>query len=198
MIIAIGSTNKIKVQAVEEVAREYSIIADAELLSFEVSSGVSEQPLSLNETVQGAKNRAKNAFEACGQCKYSIGLESGLMEIAESKTGFMEFSVCCIYDGQEFYFGQSCAFELPQQIIDLITNQKLDLCEACYQLGLTSNPQLGAAEGIIGILTKGRITRKDYTKQSIMTALIQLENAEVYALASVSLNALTVSSLDSL
>ncbi|MBW6461687.1 MAG: DUF84 family protein [DPANN group archaeon] len=33
---------------------------------------------------------------------------------------------------------------------------------------------------MIGILTKGRIKRKDYTKHAINIALIQLDNKELY------------------
>jgi non-canonical (house-cleaning) NTP pyrophosphatase len=36
---------------------------------------------------------------------------------------------------------------------------------------------LGSAEGIIGVLTKGRLTRKEYVKQAITMALINLENS---------------------
>ena len=77
--------------------------------------------------------------------------------------------------------GQSCAFELPQKIIDLINNEKMDLGQACLAGGFTTNPKLGSAEGFIGILTGGRITRKDYTLQSIVTALIQIENPALFS-----------------
>lgn len=180
MIIAIGSTNPIKVSAFEEVMKNYVLLQDAKIHPISVSSDVSDQPLSLNETVRGAKNRARNAFNECHGRLFSIGIESGLMEVSESKTGFMEFCVCCVYNGKDYYFGQSCAFELPQAIINLIINEKKELGDACFQAGYTTNPKLGAAEGLISILTNGRINRKEYTKQAIITALIQIEKAELF------------------
>jgi non-canonical (house-cleaning) NTP pyrophosphatase len=40
--------------------------------------------------------------------------------------------------------------------------------------------KVGSAEGAVGLLTKGRITRLDYIKQSIVMAMIHLENAKFY------------------
>jgi non-canonical (house-cleaning) NTP pyrophosphatase len=40
---------------------------------------------------------------------------------------------------------------------------------------MTTNENIGSEEGAIGILTKGRMTRKEYTKQALRTALIHLE-----------------------
>jgi non-canonical (house-cleaning) NTP pyrophosphatase len=73
MIIAIGTTNPIKIQAVEEVLRNYLQFQQANIQSFSAPSEISEQPLSLEETILGAKNRARNAFNACSSCSYSFG-----------------------------------------------------------------------------------------------------------------------------
>ena len=180
MIIAIGSTNVIKVQAVEEVVKDYPQFSGAEVRSFSVSSEISEQPLSLEEIIAGAKNRAKNAYAACDSCDYSFGIESGIFEAKGVKTGFLEACICCIHDGANDHIGLSCGFEIPPHILKLVLDQNKDLSQACYEAGVTSNSRLGAAEGLIGVLTKGRINRKEYTKQCIITALIQLENTSLY------------------
>ena len=51
----------------------------------------------------------------------------------------------------------------------------LDMTQAALKAGLTDNPKVGSAEGLVGIMTKGRLTRKEYTKEAIRTALIHLE-----------------------
>lgn len=180
MHIAIGSTNKVKVQAVEEVVQHYPMLAGATFFSYPVSSEVPEQPNGLAEIIQGAKNRAKHAFAACVGCNYSFGMESGIFEAPGSQTGFLEATICCIYDGSHDYIGLSCGFEIPPSILEHILHRDMDLNQACYHSGLSSNASLGSAEGMIGLLTKGRITRKEYTKQCVMTALIQLENNALY------------------
>ncbi len=180
MILAVGSTNRVKIEALEELAQDYEVIKSAKVLGYAVASGVSNQPLSLSETIQGAKNRAQAAFEQCLNCSYSFGMESGLLEAPGTNTGFLEAGVCCIYDGNRCYTGLSCGFELPPRILKLIMHETIELQAACYRSGITDNQTLGAAEGLVGLLTKGRIDRKKYTKQSIIMALSQLENTSWY------------------
>jgi len=177
MKIIVASKNSVKVDAVREVISQYKFLADAKISSAVVASGVSEQPKSLEETVKGAVNRAIGAFEFCD---YSFGIESGLIEVPYTKTGFMDTCACVIYDGRQTHIGLSCAFECPASIMQTVMQERCDLNHAFQKAGLTSNPKLGNADGAIGLLTKGRITRKDYTKQAIMMALIHLENYELY------------------
>lgn len=181
MIVAVGTKNNVKVQAVEEVIKGYPYLANAQVQSFSVPSGIAEQPLSMDEIIQGAKNRARNAYSACANCVYGFGIESGLFQVGGSHTGFLEASICCIFNGKQFHMGSSCGFEVPPQILSLVLNKNLDLSQACLESGITANEKLGSAEGLVGLLTKGRINRKEYTKQCIMTALIQLENVEWYS-----------------
>lgn len=120
-----------------------------------------------------ATDTPKNSFQ---NCDLSVGLESGLMIVPYTKSGFMDICACAIFDGKEFYLGLSSAFEYPQKVIDLVNNEGLNISEAFFKSGLTQNSNIGSAEGAIGYLTKGRLPRKEYTKQAITTALIHLEN----------------------
>ena len=172
MKIVIGSKNKVKIEALQEIIQEYPHLKNAIIDQADVSSDVAEQPKSLQETMQEAMNRAKNAFISCD---YSFGIESGLMAVPKIKTGFMDLCVCAIFDGKEYYFGFSSAWEVPQKVADYI-HEGLNLTEASVKAGLSNNSNLGAAEGLIGVMTKGRLTRKGYTKEAIRTALIHLEN----------------------
>ena len=179
IIIAVGSTNPIKIQAVAEVLK-HSFLEQAQIQAVSASSEIQEQPLSLEETILGAKNRAKNAFALCAGCSYSFGIESGLFPAQGTATGFLEACICAIFDGKKYAVGLSCGFEVPHPVLRLIVEKNLDLNQACYEAGLSTNEKLGQAEGIIGMLTKGRIPRKEYTKQCVTTALIQLENPNLY------------------
>lgn len=178
MKINVASKNPVKVEAVKEVLNSYSNLADYEIVGVEVNSGVSEQPKSLEETVQGAINRAMAVFNDC--CIYSFGIESGLMKVPQTKTGNMDFCVCAIYDGVRHHLGLSCAFEFPIKLNQMIHELGIDANEAVYRCGLTRDKKIGSSEGIIGTLTKGRMTRKDYTKQAVQMALIHLENKSLY------------------
>lgn len=172
MNICVGTTNSAKLDAVREILQDYPHLQDSVVVSKEVESGVSDQPKSLEESVQGAMNRALGAFQ---DCTYSIGIESGLMAVSQSKSGFMDTCVCAIYDGTEYHLGMSSVWEAPKLVMHHIVHNGLDMTQAAIQAGLTNDPKVGAADGLIGIVTKGRLTRKAQTKEALRTALIHLE-----------------------
>lgn len=176
MKIKVASLNPQKIQAVIDTVADYEILRDSIVEGINASSGVSDQPKSLEETVNGAINRAKNAYV---DCDYSFGIESGLITVPNTKSGFMDLCFCAIYDGKDIHLGCSSVFEIPQKIVDLM-NQGMNMQDACFAAGVTGNKNLGSAEGLIGILTKGRVTRLAYTKQAIISALIHLENRELF------------------
>jgi len=177
MIINVGSGNNVKVDAVKETLKYYDMFSRAEVVSVSVSSGISDQPKTIDEILKGAKNRAKSAFK---NCIYSFGIESGFAKVPYTKTGFMELTSCAVFDGKNYHIGLSSAFECPPKVMEAIEKNRINLNQACSEAGLTENPNIGSSDGIIGLLTKGRVTRKDYTKQAIMMALIQLENRELF------------------
>lgn len=177
MKIIVGSKNPQKIDAVREILKEYPLLENAEVMGLEASSGVSEQPKSLNETIEGSINRARASFQ---DCDYSIGLESGLMKVPNTKTGFMDVTSCAIFDGKTMHLGLSSAFEYPIEVIKLVFNEGLDINKAFNKTKLTTNPELGSFEGAVGMLTKGRLKRKEYTQQALRTALIHLENPDLY------------------
>ncbi len=173
MKIKVGTKNPAKIEAVKETIELYDFLKGAEVEGLEVTTGVPEQPKGIEEIAEGATTRARNAFQ---DCDLSIGIESGLIPVPKSLTGYLDISLCAIYDGEKFYVGTSAGFECPPAVTKLMLEKGLDMNQASYQAGLTDNPKVGSAEGSIGVLTKGRLTRKSYTKQAIITALIHLEN----------------------
>jgi inosine/xanthosine triphosphatase len=173
MKIIVGSKNKAKIEAVKEIVGEYPHLSEAFVIGVDSPSKVSDQPKSLDETITGATNRARGVFH---DCDYSIGIESGLMQVPSSKSGYMDVCVCVIYDGKECHLGLSSAWEFPDSsVTQYMIKDGLDMSQAINKAGMTKNPNIGSEEGAIGILTKGRLTRKMYTKEALRTALIHLE-----------------------
>jgi inosine/xanthosine triphosphatase len=173
MRIVVGSANAAKVSAVAEIIREYPHLADAEVSGVAADSGVADQPKSLEETIQGAMNRARAAK---GDADYGVGIESGLMQVPNTKSGYMDVCACAIHDGTEFHLGLSSAWEFPDpKITETIVSGGMNMSEAINHHGLTKNANIGAAEGAIGILTRGRIDRKEYSKQALRMALIHID-----------------------
>lgn len=176
MKINIGSTNQVKIDALKEIVREYDFLKDAEVVGLNAPSEVSPQPKSLEETVRGAMNRARSAYQ---NCDYSVGIEGGFMEVPYTDAGHIEFQACVIHDGKNFSLGFSSGYECPLRVMRLVDNG-FTLNDAAHQTGLTIDPHIGATLGFISVLTKGRLARKELTKQAIRTALIRFENSHLY------------------
>lgn len=173
MKIIVGSKNAAKVEAVKELLKEYPHLKEAEVVGVAAASGVSDQPLSLEETVTGALQRAKAAHS---DCDYSIGLESGLIQVPLSKSGYMDVCACVIYDGSQHHLGLSSIWEFPDiAITESILKDGLDMSQAINKAGLVDDPEVGSKQGAIGILTKGKVDRKEYSKQALRMALIHID-----------------------
>ncbi|MCF7794847.1 inosine/xanthosine triphosphatase [Patescibacteria group bacterium] len=173
MNINIASKNPVKIEALKEMLLDYKHLQNARVESIDVSSGVSDQPKSLEETITGAKNRARKAYS---ECDYSFGIESGLITVPYTKSGYMDVCACAIFDGSEYHLGLSSAWEAPERVSKLMLEDGLDMNEAAYKAGYTDNMKVGSAQGLVGIMTKGRLTRKEYTKEAIRTSLIHIDN----------------------
>ncbi len=178
MKLIVASINPIKIGAVRDLIKDYPFLRNAQVDSLEINTGVAEQPTSLEETINGAVNRARSAFSR--DYVYSFGIESGLMKVPCTKTGEMDFCACAVFDGTLYHLGLSCAFEFPSLITKLIHEEGINATQACLKAGLTKKENIGYEEGIIGIITNGRITRRDYTKQAVQMALIHLEYPHLY------------------
>jgi len=179
MRIIVGSRNPVKVDAVREALAEYEAYADSDIDGIETQSGVADQPKSIDETVTGALNRARAAFVTGADLGF--GIESGLMQVPGSKSGYMDVCVCAIYDGAEHHLGLSSAFECPREVTDMMVKGGLDMSQAMNASGYVNDPDIGSKEGAIGIFTKGRVTRKDYTMQAVRMAMIHLDRAHPHA-----------------
>ncbi len=167
--IRVASLNRNKINAVKRVFPSFRVEGSA------CKSGVREQPLSLDETIEGAIFRAKTVFE---DCKYSIGIEDGIAPVPNTQSGYMNFCACAIYDGKRTYLGLAPAFEYPPKFIEKVLNEEITISQALVPA--TGKPDIGYEEGIIGWLTGGRINRKDYTELAVEMAKVQIDNAALY------------------
>jgi inosine/xanthosine triphosphatase len=167
--IIVASLNQNKINAVKEVFPSYNVRGAA------CASGVREQPVSLDEIIRGSINRAKRAFV---DCSYSVGIEDGISRVPDTASGYMNFCCCAIFDGSRIYLGLGPAFEYPPECTRMVVEQGITISEAF--LPVSGRPDIGYEKGIIGWLTGGRINRKDYTKQAVEMAKIQLDNEYLY------------------
>ena len=169
-LIYVASLNKNKVNAVKEVFPSFRVEG------ISCNSGVSDQPVSLPEIIKGAINRSRSVFKST--CEYSVGIEDGISPVPETRSGYMNFCVCAIFDGNRIFLGLGPGFEYPLDCTKKVVDEGITISEAFVPL--SGKPDIGYEEGIIGWLTGGDINRKDYTKHAVKMAKIQIENPELY------------------
>jgi|SRR5699024_3427562 len=149
MKIVLGSTNKAKEKAVEAVFTEGTIA------TISAPSGIRKQPLSDEETRQGAINRATYAGKHQDNC-FGIGLEGGVMFIDG------ELYLCnwaSIYTpSKKRYTAAGGRFVLPNDFIIPLKNG-MELSELMNDF--TKRNDIRHHEGAVGIFTQGAINRSD-------------------------------------
>ncbi len=174
MIVAVGSKNPVKVEGVRRAFEKF--FENVEAIGVEVSSGVRNQPFG-HETIEGAINRAKNAFR--DGFDFSVGVEAGLFEFSHTITGFIDFQVACVYDGSRYTLGFGPGFEYPPKVIDgVLSGGEVGK----VMTDLTGIDDLGKKFGAIGFLTKKHVVRRDLTEIAVTMALIPWVNKKLYGI----------------
>lgn len=161
--IAVGSENRIKIQAVKNAVTDgVAVVACA------AESGVRVQPLSEEETLQGAINRACDCLQKCPHAQVAIGLEAGIV--------FKDDAVYLCHFGalvdrkNGVYFSNGPLILLPPSFKEpLLAGQSLE--DVMHQS--TGIEKLGKKEGAIGIFTDNSINREQMLTQIAQVLLGQ-------------------------
>lgn len=133
-----------------------------------VESGVSEQPLSFEETLRGALERFDNLRRLGKQAEYLVSVESGLCQpVAGGQTYGAEAIVIQHGDGDPFTFlGQGIIY--PQEMLDKVPSQYPDL-------GVLVQQEYGVAEkDPVTYITGGVIHRQQMIEEVVHKAVVQM------------------------
>lgn len=161
MKIAVGTTSSQKIGYLEEVLRELEI--EFSLLPFNVSSEISNQPLSSKETKRGSINRAKKAFSNSTDCDFAIGIEVGFHPNKKGKYEMLCWST--IVDSKNKISSKSEKILLPDFYQNLI--QKNEYLSDYVDEYLSKN--LNTPYKYIATILKNR---KPFIQTSVKTVII--------------------------
>ena len=190
MIIAVASNNIPKVSACKKVINnlknELSSDENIEIINRKIESDVGAMPLSLDDLMNGAKNRAKKIFKLLKEENrfptYSIGMEGGFFlkysPCRNSPVAFLQ-SWSYVYDGEKGYWGSSGAIEVPQNIFSKISDTGKELSEIIDDIADVENVR--SKQGTVGVLTNNRITRQDFFESALLFAFAPFFNSEMYS-----------------
>lgn len=172
--VIIASKNPVKLKAVEDAFKKVFPSDDFAFEGISVSSGISDQPLSNNETKQGAKNRVAAAKKERPDANFWVGLEGGVEEIDE---GMENYGWVAIEGEGLTGYARSASFFLPPPVVKLIKEGK-ELGEADDIVFKKENSK--QVMGAVGLLTDGKMLRSEEFEHSIVLALIPFMNRSLY------------------
>jgi inosine/xanthosine triphosphatase len=187
MIIAVGSARRPKVAAVREAVDGMLDLLPAgtsvEIVGVEVESGVNHTPLSREESMRGARQRAEAlkmiAREEARPWNYFVGLEGGLDSVMEEgqRRVFLE-SWAYVSDGTRGHFGRSGGVELPEALAEEVfvkgTELSIAIDQSAGQAGIRD------AQGAWGVLSGNRITRQEAFRVALIAAFAPFFNLNAY------------------
>jgi inosine/xanthosine triphosphatase len=176
--IAVGSTRRPKLDAVREalvmLGRSLDDKALFDVAGIDVPSGVRHTPLSREEIMAGARQRAEAllriAREKSDSWQYFVGLEGGLDIVREgdARHVFLENWAYVADRSGRGAFGQSGAVLLPEPLVQRVVDEGIELAEAID--AFAGGRGIRDAQGAWGVLTRNLITRQDAIRVSVINA----------------------------
>jgi len=178
LIIAVGSTNPVKVNAVKKAFTRY--FGKIEVVSIKVKTTVPPQPITIEETIRGAVERGYNALRTIKNATYGVGIEAGFIRVPFTITGFFDLQLCAIVDkDSRVTLGASAAFEFPLEAVEKVLKGEVKESEEVIEK-IAGIKSIGDKIGAIGYLSKGFMLREDLGIQAVTSALIPRLNKELY------------------
>lgn len=162
MYVVVGSGNPVKRAAVSETLGDRADRVTREV----VESGVSDQPRSHSETLQGAETRAVRAFDA-GDYDLGVGLEGGITE-PEFTAGTYLIMWGVATDGDRVGRAAGPQFRLPDPVAQSVNPGR--------ELGPALDDHLGRTgtkyeEGAAGVISRGLTERSEALGQAVAGAV---------------------------
>ncbi|MGF1699626.1 inosine/xanthosine triphosphatase [Photobacterium makurazakiensis] len=168
--IIVASTNPAKISAVEDA---FNMVFPDQSFSVEgisVASGVREQPMCADETLQGARNRVYNARQAVKDSDFYVGLEAGI-------DGHFTFAWMVIESGEQRGEARSASLPLPPLALEKL-HQGTELGDVMDEMfNQTNIKQKG---GAIAMLTNHLLSRSSVYQQALILALIPFINPALF------------------
>lgn len=170
--LVVASTNPVKIQAALEGFRRMFPADEFTARGVAVPSGVSDQPMTDAETLQGARNRAANARRADPEADYWVGIEGGV----EDGAALQAFAWVVVMDGTSTGKSRTATFDLPEEVSALV-RQGVELGHADDQVFSRANSK--QQNGSVGLLTGDVVDRTAYYVQAVILALIPFRNPDL-------------------
>ncbi len=174
--VVVASKNPVKIQSVQIAFHRLFSDQPFKFEGVDVPSGVSSQPMSSAETLQGAFNRLNAAAGAVPGADYWVGIEGG---VEAHDDDLFAFAWVLVRSGDRWGKSRTGSFALPPQVVELI-HQGMEMGDADDMVFGRSNSK--QKNGAIGLLTGDVVDRTALYEQAVILALLPFKNPELYPL----------------
>ncbi len=194
MRLTIASTNPVKIQSALHGFRQMFPAETFTADGISVPSGVSDQPMTDDETLQGALNRATNACAAHPTADYWIGIEGGCEE-KHGELWTFAWVVVLGHSSPSLYTERGSGGEVDGQVVRVLTgkartgafmlpHEVAALVRSGVELGIADDQVFGRSNskqtnGAVGLLTADLIDRQRYYEHAVVLALIPFKNTSL-------------------
>lgn len=173
--VIVASKNPVKINTTHEGFIKMFPDQLLEIEGVSAESGVPDQPLSEEETLTGAINRADNASKSTPDADFWVGIEGGLEEV----DGHLEAFAWIVVKSKDGKYGKgrTGSFFLPDKVAELIRDG-MELGDADDVVFKKSNSK--QSNGAVGILTNDALTRTTFYEPAVILSLIPFKNPDLY------------------
>lgn len=154
MIVKVATANPMKIEATRKAFGKF--FKKIQVVGVDVASTVSAQPLSFGEIVRGARERARAAFRGCD---YAVGIEAGVFRVAAVAPRPFQITIACVTDGSRESLGAGPFYEVPARLVKQVVK---------------------ADSGSVALVTKGKVTRGQVTRDAVLMALAPFVSPALY------------------
>ncbi|OYX43751.1 hypothetical protein B7Y94_00855 [Candidatus Saccharibacteria bacterium 32-49-12] len=173
--VAVGSQNRAKLSAIEQVFGK--VFEGVEINGYDVESGVSAQPMTDEESIEGAKNRATAAIDQDENADYGVGLEGNVAVVADRM--FLHGWVAVVDRSGTVGLGHSGGLELPDSIRQQLESGK-ELGPVLQEMLGDEDNEIRHSAGTNGVLSGELYTRVDEFVHAASCALAKFIKPELY------------------
>jgi inosine/xanthosine triphosphatase len=163
MRIVVGSENPVKLTATHQAFTKF--YDDVEVLPAAVTSGVNPFPMTQQEILKGATTRVEAAWASLSTADFAVGIEGGVHRLNDRVLiqGF-----AAVKQASVIGLGASVAFEVSHTLLaflDPASDESKSTIDSMF-----NRKQLFQNEGLVGVLTKNRLTRTQILRDAVIAA----------------------------
>lgn len=164
-LVYMSTTSKVKHLAVSRAMRQVGLPVRVD--GKKIESGVSEQPMTMEESYEGAVNRHNNLLATSPKADYFCTIESGFDLVHANHNMFGCSAIVFQKAGSDIEVGVEVDIEFPQEIFDEVPSKYADV-------GVLIQEKYGSPyKDAYPYLTDGRLTRTKILENAVYSLLVK-------------------------